>query len=467
MKGTLAFQAELNNDANNFVVALYDSADNLLETKAPNKPYGNPFSVMFDYNLVPQLVYKIKLWESVDTSPSGQVRCSGNLNADSTTTTLRATDYLETDVSPGLVSGTGTYVDATMVGWTYHVERVGQGTLYPQTAPSPTYAQDDSGGFHLVLDGDTFQPNERFVIFYDPQVANNATPGDPSGPYSSGNIITISRAIISSDYNKALFLQGATPVITETLPALSAVADFTFLYFYSAGGSHVTANIVCSGTDKIQRSVQVGLVRLCQNESLKIFKSNGVWNIDYISPSVDMVGEIVYLPIGSATGRNLLPLVGGTPNATTYARLADFIAANPSNTVAQSVWANTTTKDGRIYYINKGFFGSGAGGNIQLMDYSGMFLRIADNYSNVGLSKWDTVMDHSHDSYAGRLSGDPMGYVPGNKLHGQFNSSFNGPTDLTGNMYNKPGAGNPATAIQRIDTETSPVFRFIGAYIRI
>lgn len=464
MKASVSVLATLNNPSDYFIVALYDaSAPNVvLEFQPQPPPYDNPWQVMFSYNLISGHVYLVKLWENtVNTGPGGVVRCSAALTADQTSTTLRADEYVEADVTPGVSSGATGWDDTTYVGWVYSVERIGMGTMYPDSVAisDPDYHQKSTGGVQLLKTGDSIQINEKFVVRFAPQLANAAPTGQPSPPIGSGQFITGNTTMDNSYANKALWVQGAGSNMTAVLPLLSTFTDFNFLYFFSAGGTHKAFNIVVAGTDKIQMDSQVTNFTLCQNEICILYKANGVWNIFDLKWKGDMVGEFVYKP-GADTVKGTLQCIGQLVNRADYPRLWLW-AQTFANIVSDSVWSTTTvTADGIIFYTRKVCFSTGdTVSTFRLPDMRGIFIRTQGGYgaASVGLLQIDAVQLHNHDTYAGRLAGDPMGYVPGNKLHGQFNSAFNGPTDLTGQMYNNPGAGNPGTLLQRIAAETRPL----------
>lgn len=473
MTATISIQASLINSSNRFVVSwsLASSPTVIINSISPNPPYGNPWQVVIP-GLTPNVAYVITLWESPSTSPTGTIRNSTNYIPTATTTTIRADDYLTADITPGLVNNTTTYVNSTYIGWTYDVERVGQGTMFPQGAPNvtnPDYAQDSTGGFHLVRTGDSFGPNEKFVVRFQPQVAPSAA--GSTGVITTGEIITASTVFSASDLNKAIFLQGASSYMNSTLPPLSSVSDYQWMYFYSAGGSHVSAILTCAGSDVIQMNVTVNQITLCQNERLKIFKANGVWNIDSISESVYMVGEVLYRYNPSALGRygqNTVPADGSLLNRNTYWRLYQWLSNSGIVPRSETIWGAATVMDGVTYYLNKGFWTTGTDGtNFRVPDLRSQFLRGVPSGTLVGSGMYDTSLAHKHPTQTGLLPGAPLGKSSGPANNGRYYGQQTQASDLTDLPCNDPGAGGAATSLQRFGNETAPKHNYVPILIRI
>lgn len=473
MTANVSIQATLNNSANNFVVSWQlASGGGIIGSIAPTKPYGNPFQVNIP-SLTPNVTYIVTLWESASTSPAGTVRNATNVIPTSNTTTIRADDYLTTDITPGLVNNTTAYVNTSYAGWNYDVEEPGGvGTWFPQGAPNvtnPRYAQDTAGGFHLVQAGDVFQPNQQLVVRFQPQVA--PAEASSTGVFSTYETITASTVFTSSDLNKAIFIQGSGSYLTNTLPPLSSVSDTQFMYFYSAGGSHVSAIFICAGSDTIQMNTLITQIVLCQNERLKIFKANGVWNIDQIEASVSMVGEVLYRFNPSIIGQyglNTVPADGSLLNRNTYYRLYMYLVNSGVMPVSETAWGAATVKDGVTFYLNKGNWTLGDGSTtFRVPDLRDFFLRGTTASIGAGAGMYDTLLTHKHPTQTGLLPGAPDGESPGAANNGRYYNQQNQKADLTDLPSNDPGAGNTASMIQRIGVETAPKHTRIPILIRI
>lgn len=467
MTANVSIQATLNNSANNFVVSWQlASGGGIINSIAPTKPYGSPFQVNIP-GLTPNLTYIVTLWESTTTSPSGTVRNATNVIPSATTTTLRADDYLTADITSGLVSGATSYSNTSYAGWGYDVERVGQGTMYLQGAPDvtdPDYAQDTAGGFHLVRTGDEFQPNEKFLVRFQPQVAPAAA--SSTGIITSGEIITGTTTLDATYLNKALFIQGTGAWLILTLPPLSSVSDWQWLYFYSAGGSHISAIITAHGSEGFQLNLPENPIVICQNEVLKVFKANGVWNIDQISASYFDSGELVYrynISANNQYGLNAVPADGTLLNRNTYYRLWSYLANSGITPVSETAWGTATVLDGVTFFLNKGNWTMGTDGtNFRVPDLRDYFLRGTTASIGAGVGMNDTSLNHKHGTLTGLIPGAPNGKTAvAEAYNGKYYNQQNQQADLTDLPYNIPGPGNTGAYLQRFGTETA------GKHVRI
>jgi hypothetical protein len=90
----------------------------------------------------------------------------------------RADFFIKVGTSAGLIVGGSTYTDPTssLNGWTYSLEQLGYGTLQPGI----DYTVDPTTG-NFTLSAATFALNQRFVLHFQPQVAQ--TPGTTSGRF--------------------------------------------------------------------------------------------------------------------------------------------------------------------------------------------------------------------------------------------------------------------------------------------
>lgn len=473
MTSNVSIQATLNNSANFFVVSWeLASGGGIISSISPAKPYGNPWQVNIP-GLTPNLTYILKLWESTSTSPAGTVRNSTNYIPTETTTTLRGDDYLETDITPGLVNGTSAYSDTSYAGWGYDVERVGSGTMFLQGAPNvvdPDYAQDTAGGFHLVRTGDDFQPNEKFVVRFQPQVAPAAA--SSTGIITSGEIINGSTNLTSADLNKAIFIQGSSSNLTIGLPPLSSVSDWQYIYFFSAGGSHISAIIIPNGSDVIQRVQQIGTIVLCQNEQMKLFKANGVWNVDSISSTVDMTGELLYrynTIYANGYGYNTVPADGKPLNRNDYYRLFQWFSNSGIVPVSEATWSQATTLDGVTFFLNKGNWTAGNGTTtFRVPDLRDYFLRATTAAIAAGVGSQDTFLIHKHGTQTGLIPESPFGKTAAALAsNGRYYNQQNQQADLTDIAYNNAAAGATGVFISRQGAETAPKHVRIPILIRI
>ena len=169
---SLASEATLNVLTNNFVFALYDASNPtvLIESQAPTKPYAVPIQISFLYNCLVGNLYIVRLWESTGTTPTGVIRNSLTQAVNSTgynTAITRFPDYLEADITSGLVNGTTSYVNTSWAGWDYNIERIGLGTMVPDSSADtdPNYHQVSAGGFNLMITVSPLKPVSMATFF--------------------------------------------------------------------------------------------------------------------------------------------------------------------------------------------------------------------------------------------------------------------------------------------------------------
>lgn len=462
MTANVSIQATLNNSANNFVISWQlASGGGIIDSIAPTKPYGNPFQVNIP-GLTPNVTYVITLWESTTTSPAGTIRNATNVIPSQTTTTLRADDYLEVDATPGLVSGTSAYVNTSYAGWGYEVEQVGVKVLYPQGAPNitdPDYAQDDTGGFHLINTGDTFPPNQKYVVRFLPQVA--PIEASSQGIYSTGTIITAAIVLDATYLNQALKIKGAGSSVPITLMPLSSVSDYQCVYLFSAGGSHVSAPIICAGTDKIQRDTLASQLILNQNEQLRLFKADGFWNIDSLNWRGDRVGELIYKYTNSEF--SYVPANGALLSRTTYARLFAWLnsgGVNSGSICSEAQWGHTTVVGGITYHDNWGKWTMGDGSTTFRVPYLLKdYIRPIDPANGRVPGDWQVLSVGSHFHYNGIADDKAPGAAENAFVYGQTTTDMSG--DATGQL-NTGAAGaiyqgltGPAGGAENTPTNTS------------
>lgn len=451
----ISIQATLIVPENNFVISWQlASGGGVIGSIAPIKPYGNPFQVVIP-NLTVGLTYIIILWESTTTSPAGTNRNSTNLTPSANTTTVRFPEYLVVDATPGLISYTSTYANTSYVGWGYDVEKVGQGTLFPFGAPNvsdPDYDQDIAGGFHYVRSGDVFAPGEKYVVRFQPQVA--PVVASSVGPISGGLIITAPTTMNNTYLNQALYLQGSGSALPIILPTLSSVMDYQFLYFYSAGGNHITSMLTCPGSDKIQYNTLITQMRMCQAEQLKLFKANGVWNIDQVSPNVAAVGELVYKYTNTE-----FPYVfanGALVSRTAYAGLFAWVNANPAVRTSEATWANPQIVDGTTYYPNKGLFTLGDGSTtFRVPLLANYYLRPVDgSVRAAGSFGVETVRPHDQTMHGSGLIDDNASHPASPKWYlGRANGGYSG---VGGNLFGRQISTSGPDTTMRTGKDCNP-----------
>lgn len=470
MTGSIGFKVTLGTSTNNFVAALYDTSNvgTVLESIPVPKTLGvypPSFQVTFTYNLLQDSVYRVILWETAGTTPGGISRISDDFKASLNSIMFMAPLYLTADVSVGLVSGTNTYVNSDLIGWDIVLDIPGSGPAYPGGALDYTY--DKTTGTITYQLGN-WSNGQRVVVYPQPQIS--AAPQPPISAISSGRIITVSEVLTSASKNKALWIQAAGSNITVTLPDISTVADYDHIVLYSAGGNHINAVIPTFGTDKIQLNNQVTKIILGQAEKLDLVKANGVWNVDYLSPTYWMVGEYIYKPSKGEVNTIFADgCISGLLLRADHPRIYDYLdnRLDPAAIIAEASWANTSIVDGTTFFPNMGKWTRGNGTTTFRVPrlYDSGFLRGVDGSTRFpGSQQTDALLDCQVDSLIGLVTGAPNGRGPVKPHSGSYGGATSSQTDLS----SRPGKliGGVFTILTRLDTnETRPVNT--GAYISI
>src|ERR1700761_577569 len=125
----------------------------------------------FDTDQVMTALFGRVQWRSLN--PGGSYPLNFQVGA------TRQDFFIRVGTSAGLAAGGSTYTDPTssLKGWTYSLEQLGYGTLQA----SVDYSVDPVTGNFTLLNGATFAPNQRFVLHFQPQLAQS--PGATSGRF--------------------------------------------------------------------------------------------------------------------------------------------------------------------------------------------------------------------------------------------------------------------------------------------
>lgn len=389
-------QVTLLDNAKFFVFSLEDASSPgvSIESIQPPKPYGNPIQETFLFNCISGHVYTIKVWESVDATPTGVVRCGYSVTATTNSVMVRLPIYAEVDTTPGWVAGSDTVADLSYIGWT--ISKLTRNPDYLVFNDEPDNTKNDavrnSDGFTLS-GGITFGHLEQWCVEFAPQIVA-AQPGTPSSPFGTGRIITANETLTNADKNKALILQSALNKLTVTLPALSTLTDFTdIIYFMSNGGSHINAILPTQGSDKIQYLGTVDRVVLGQGEFVGLFKAfTYYWPLCDL-PGIRMVGELLY-NLGNDEPNTIL-CDGSELQRDEYPRLWAWVQST-APAVSQATWDAFTTHNGNTYYPNRGKFSTGNGSTtFRLPVLTNALLRGVDGSTRLpGTFQTDQVGQH-------------------------------------------------------------------------
>lgn len=393
-----------------FVFSLEDaSAPGIsIEAIAPPQPYGNPIQVTFTTNVTQNHVYTVKVWESVDNTPTGVVRCGYSVTVTINSVSVRLPIYAEVDITAGWVSNTDTVVDATLVGWDY-ILRVNPYYLVPdsETNTNPAYTKNTDG--FTLLNGVLLQPNEQYIIEFIPQIIVSA-PGTPSAPIATGRTITADEVLTSADVNAGLIIASATSTIKITLPDSTTTPDWTsFMYLISQGGGHKNVQVFTQGADTIlYNGAALSETYLGQSETLIAFPFNKNWFVISELPGVKTVGSYLY---SDSILLNYALCNGQLLNRQEYPMLWAYVQSQGA--VTDIIWNSFTTVDSQTYYPNKGYFSLGDGvTNFRLPLLTDTVLKGTATVPGAGENHMS--VDHSHATlHSASGTGGGTGYVGG------------------------------------------------------
>jgi hypothetical protein len=249
--------------------------------------------------------------------------------------------------------------------------------------PEAEYEVLDSGGFKLLVPGDTLILNQRFELEVYSLIGTSPSTGGGSTA-SSGSLIT-GRLELNSNttinatnhINKLLQIRAASTAITITLPSVSDYPDNAII--------PIEANISNAVQSKITTS-----------SGQYIYMGNTSWNSVYIAP-----GETIWLlrasdgwyvindfysnyaalgrPIASyEAGLNYLVCKGQLLSRTANARLWEKVQTFGSSLVTDAVWqtASALVAGRTVENPYRGCYSDGDGSTtFRLPDLMNMFLR--------------------------------------------------------------------------------------------
>ena len=353
--------------SNKLVVAIYDSTApaTVAASRVINAPHTTPVNVSF--TSLRSAVYLVKIYESVDGTPSGVLRHSFIYNTTFSGAKVREDEVLTVGQTEGLVAGTSTYDNLTFTDWDYSIERRGIGSLidFAKSSANADYITKSTGGFTLTKQDDVFGEGEIFIIKFLPQIikTENQTNQTAGVLWSGAKDVTADLSLQASDMGKYCLLQGTSTILNITLPSGDSVVDGTMIAFLSEGGSHVVANIIPKGTDQIKWLGDIWAANdpfsIHQGEEVWMMYHGNSWRVIQADGGWRQVGELIYTYRKDQI--NTIQANGASYVRAYYPRLWRYVKKflDPTLLVDASVWpfVDQQTK----FYPNVGKFSSGDG----------------------------------------------------------------------------------------------------------
>lgn len=200
-------------------------------------PHGQVYNFSW-VNNIKDIVYTVKMYEQPGGTGTGTLIKSEDITVSTSTVTFDAD--IETIVDGGQpedpTSGTSVSpVVAALVGKDYYVVQRGVGQRRVTRAPEITI---DPTGFYTLLNDETFNPSDTFIIKIRPQFVINPAGSAGGNTYSNITNITGDTTISSTDFGKLLVIDGNVPVVTIQLPAIASLIEKVPLFVESVGTSH-------------------------------------------------------------------------------------------------------------------------------------------------------------------------------------------------------------------------------------
>jgi len=419
---------------------------------------------------IDDVMWYYQLFESPDGTPTGTVRNYFDVQPNRNTYATRDDLYLIADVSPYLVSGTAGYgidplaVDASLIGWNWSLERIGQGTrnvdvVYVKTKvisgvlTDTTKDDTDATGWRLLIGGDLVGPNEEWCIHFLPQL-QSVVSSSSTNIISAIRVLTANVTLDNSALRQMFWLKGGAGYFEVTLPDLATIPDNEPIYFESSGGSHVNVGLKCVAGQTIQwyknaadlaSDTRATRIILGQEERLAICKvtlddSSSRYLLLYGGEGAQAVGEIIM--DYSKIPHNTIPAAGQILSKTTYARLWEWVQnLEAAAKVSPGSYDTVSVLDGINYYVNRGKFSDVDSSSFRLptliagsANGTG-FLRMVDGTTRLVASlQPDGVPDHQHEQTIGTLADAGLGIFGEGAIRdkGNYNSHSLHKTDLTG-----------------------------------
>jgi hypothetical protein len=374
---------------NNLRVVIYEAANP--STEVDSQLFAPPHTLHnIVFSGVNDVLHIVRVYETA-TSSGGTLRnefyYDPSTGASGNSVINRADEFLEVDVTTGLVGGTTSYGDSSLSGWAYSVERrATMGTM----RPGDDLSFKTAGGFDLLKAGDAFYTHEIFVLHFQPQLSVSAggSSGGSGKLWTANDTITATVSLDATAMQKMYAIEGSdstAPVIT--LPDLGGVVDNKLIFFNSDGGSHKNAVLKAFGVNVIKyKGADATEVILGQGERLAAYKYGGKWNLF----NCDVFFNGIELFYSAATDLvNTLPCNGQELQRAVYPRLWAAIQQLPTALIlSETAWLATNGKYN---------FGSGNGTTtFRIPDLREMYIRGASAARAAGSFQLSQVGKHRH-----------------------------------------------------------------------
>jgi hypothetical protein len=335
---------------------LYEAATGVLvDSHTEAGPHGVDYNFSF-VDGIRDIVYKIKFYDV----PSGAG--IGNLIKSHDVTPSTQTLVFDTDIEL-IVDGGETYDPASGTNSVVVPATIGKDFYVVQRSIGQLRAERDvevvpdtvNGGFTLT-GVQTFNEGDTFFIKFRPALSVNPAGTEPgSTHYKDVVLITADTILTSLDFGKLLKVDGASAVVTITLPPIADTIAKRSLFIHSIGTTHNNVVIKAAVGETITALGEASnTFILGKAEEAEIIKLESVF---YGSTSSADRKRVAQFDLANTTSLvNRLFADGSEYSCADYPSLKKAMDDGKCTVVDYTTWAATTTIDGVVVPINKGFF---------------------------------------------------------------------------------------------------------------
>jgi hypothetical protein len=313
--------------------------------------------VDYTFSGLPAGSYYVITYENSDGSVSGTIRNQFIYDPNFTNATIRPDLFITADTTSGFASGQASYVDASLVGWTYGVEWRGIGTLNPGT----DYIQNNTGGWTLSPPNNVIAPGAVFVMHFQPQITTQSASSGSSATgqlFTGFKVVTADITLAAADMGKIILAQGINPTLNITMPAAASFPDNTIISILSSGGNHINAAIIFGDSGLTWLGQALTKIWLGQSEEIIITKNGSTWYVLHADGNFRTVGEILDHFVKNQLNTSFGD--GQTRLRANYPRWWWWVQQLPSSQlISDTSW--NFYDNVNLRYPNKGFYSTGDG----------------------------------------------------------------------------------------------------------
>ena len=418
---------------------LYETGSGVLvDEHTEAGPHGRSYQFSFVNNII-DIVYTIKMYEVIATVPN----FIKGMDITVSTTTINIDTDIELIVDGGEsydpVNGATSVTVPDTIGKSCKLVQRGFGKF--RETRSPEYTHDTVTGEFVLLGGVTFNADDTYFIEIAPVFVINP-PGtvQPTSYFKSVTLITANTTLSTLDFGKLFICDGANPVLTLQLPAISTMIEKVPMWIESVGTNNINVVIKCATGETISAiGTTSNTFILGKGERCQIIKLGSTLYGFTDCTDIKRVGQFDW---GYISGPNRLWADGSEYNVADYPRLKKAMDTSQVGTVLDyTTWATTQTIDGVAVAINKGKFAlKGDGLKFKVPDLRNLSIRALNGTGTdterrsqgPGGYQYNDVQPHKHGSGIYKIG------TAGHFSYGSGGGWILGTTDNSGGLETRP-----------------------------